>query len=133
VISAGRGIYKVALPETPPGATEVWYRDAEDDFLGVGAGETSEDSTPGRAWFVSVNAAEFARGDPLQGEFFGAIARALGAVNGVIAVRHTDREIWEVKGSPSGLELITAAVGVVDSFAERIRSDLCRRVREQDS
>jgi len=48
VISAGRGIYKVALPETPPGATEVWYRDAEDDFLGVGAGETSEDSTPGR-------------------------------------------------------------------------------------
>jgi hypothetical protein len=47
---------------------------------------------------------------------------ALRAVPGVTSVAELRWETWEVNGNPSGEALCRAAAGVVDEFADRMRT-----------
>ena len=40
---------------------------------------------------------------------------------GVTAVAEEDREVWIVAGNPHGAELVSAAAGVVDALAAKVR------------
>lgn len=79
-------------------------------------------SRPSWPWRVEVSVMEFVRDDPLEGELRRRIDAALRAVPGVTDVTEDDREVWAVKGSPSGDALVSAVAAVVDSLADRTRA-----------
>ena len=75
-------------------------------------------------WSLWVNAAEFIRDEPLEGEFRSGLDAALRAVPNVTDVREEDREVWIITGTATGPELIAAASVVVDSIAPRAIHEL---------
>jgi hypothetical protein len=98
-----------------------WRRVTDDpDVLGVSA--SPDDVNVADGWQVWVNAMEFVREEPLEGELRRRIAGALLSVAGVEMAEELDREVWVVTGAPSGEALVGAVGAVVDDLADRIRS-----------
>lgn len=98
-----------------------WVRVTDDpDVLGVSA--SPDDANVADGWQVWVNAMEFVREEPLEGELRRRIAGALRSVAGVEMAEELDREVWVVTGTPSGEALVHAVGTVVDDLADRIRS-----------
>jgi hypothetical protein len=98
-----------------------WRRVTDDpDVLGVSASRDDVNVVGG--WQVWVNAMEFVRDEPLEGELRRRIAGALRSAAGVDTAEELDREVWVVTGAPSGEALVLAVGAVVDDLADRIRS-----------
>jgi hypothetical protein len=98
-----------------------WRRVTDDpDVFGVSA--SPDDGNVADGWHVWVNAMEFVREEPLEGELRRRIAGALRSVAGVEMAEELDREVWVVTGARSGEALIRAVGAVVDDLADRIRS-----------
>jgi hypothetical protein len=76
---------------------------------------------PTGLWQVTVAAMEFVRGGTTEADLRLAIHSAITEVPGVTAVSEGDREVWDVEGTPSGPELVSATAAVVDRFADQIR------------
>ena len=97
-----------------------WRRVTDDpDVLGVSA--SPDDVNVADGWQIFVNAMEFVRDEPLEGELRRRIADALRSAAGVETVEELDREVWVVTGAPSGEALVQMAGAVVDDLADRIR------------
>ncbi len=110
----------IRLPNDETDGDEGWERATDEPDLRNVEAHKSED---GR-WQVTVWVAEFVREDPLERELREGIASALRAVPGVTAVAEEDREVWDVRGEPSGEALLLAASTVVDALADRARTYL---------
>ena len=68
-----------------------------------------------------MSVAEYLRDEPLDVELEISVDRALRSVPGVSDVHHEDREVWIVRGEPSGEAVVHAVSGALDRFAARIR------------
>lgn len=110
----------IRLPDDETDGDEGWERATDEPDLRNVEAHKSEDG----GWQVTVWVAEFVREDPLERELREGIASALRAVPGVAAVAEEDREVWEVRGEPSGEALLLAAATVVDALADRARTYL---------
>lgn len=100
-------------------ALEEWERpSAEPQITGVYATKVS---LTGWSWQVSFAVLEFVGDDALESELTTAIVDALSAVVGVGEVAREDREVFVVKGTPSGQDLLEAASRVVDRMSDRLR------------
>jgi hypothetical protein len=123
----------IAVRQVTPADHEIaseWVRDVADprdrDVLGVDAIEWRSD----RRWQVTVAVMEFIRDVPLESELRRRIAAALRAVPGVTAVAEDDREVWGVRGTPTGTALVEAVAPIVDELAPRSRAEIERQLRE---
>lgn len=107
--------------------TEEWIREIADpsdrDVHGVDA--TKLRSGDG-LWQVGVSVMEFIRGVPLERTLRTRIPAALRAVPGVVEVHEEDREVWTVRGTPSGSALVDAVSVVVDELAPQARDEMAR-------
>lgn len=100
--------------------SEEWLRETDDPSL-RGVNVTCSTDAGDWPWQVGVYVAEFVREEPLESELREKLDRALRAVSGVEAVAEEDREVWIVRGQPSGEALTAAAAAVVDEMADRLR------------
>lgn len=101
-------------------AGERWSRRTDDvDVLGVEAIRRRDGGD--WPWQVHVSVAEFLREAPLDIEFDISVDRALRSVEGVTDVQQEDREVWIVRGTPSGEAVVHVVSGALDRFAARIR------------
>lgn len=98
---------------------ESWERiTKERDISGVGVSKLSE---TGYSWQVFVNVAEFIRKEPLQSKLFAAVSQALLKVPGVSSVVQEDREVWLVKGNPTGEELVRYCAQVLNDLYPQLK------------
>lgn len=116
------------IRQTAPIDTEIaeaWSREIDDprvrQYHGVEACRTRDDRWP---WNVSVWVMEFVRDPPLEPTLRTRIAAALKGVDGVVEVVEGDRELWLVRGTPSGRALADSVAPIVDEFAPEIKSRL---------
>jgi hypothetical protein len=98
---------------------QEWVRFSEDEFRSVGASKPVD-----YMWQVTLAIAEFLREEPLESEMRREMDRVLRAVPGVTDVTEGDREVWDVSGSPTGEDLVRAAVTVVDAIADRAHEQI---------
>jgi len=115
-----------AVRQVSPSDDEVvesWVREIEDprvrQYHGVGAYRTRDEKWP---WTVGVSVMEFARDPPLEPALRTRIAAALNGVEGVVEVIEGDRELWLVRGTPSGHALADAVAPIVDEFAPEMKA-----------
>jgi hypothetical protein len=100
---------------------EEWERvTTERDVSGVGVSKISE---TGYSWQVFINVAEFIRKEPLQGQLFTAISQALLDVPGVTSAVQEDREVWLVKGSPTGEELVRHCSRALNNMYPQLKAE----------
>jgi hypothetical protein len=96
---------------------EGWLRQTDDQAVrGVDAWKPYDGD-----WRVALWVAEFLREEPLESEMRRSMTSALTRVVGVHEVIEEDRGQWIAVGSPSGVDLVTAAAAVVDCLSERAR------------
>lgn len=104
---------------------EEWTRgdaDLDPETRGVIANRwRDEDDWP---WQVFIAAAEFVRQEPLESELEARLIEGLRRVDGVEDVAREDREVWVVRGHPTGAALVDAAAAVVDELAPRMRQHI---------
>lgn len=109
-------------PSTDGDTIESWSRVIEDlrlgQYHGVEAFKTRHDKWP---WNVSVSVMELVRDPPLEPVLRTRIAAALKGVEGVAEVIEGDRELWLVRGTPSGRSLVIAVASIVDELAPEIK------------
>lgn len=79
-------------------------------------------------WQVTVYVMEFIRDVPLEGTLRTRMPAALRAVPAVVEVSEDDREVWAVRGTPSGSALVDAVARVVDELAPEARDDITRQL-----
>jgi hypothetical protein len=105
---------------------EEWVRDIPlgpaHEALGVDASKHPQSG--GWTWTVFVSAMEFVREEPLESKLRGAIITALRNVDGVLQAESEDREVWIVRGEPSGRALVDAVADVVDAHEFAIRDHI---------
>jgi hypothetical protein len=105
---------------------EEWTRDIADPHVssvqGIDAHKWNAD-TPWR-WRITVSAMELVRGEPLEATLRAEIVAALRGVPGVVQAEEDDREVWIVRGEPTGAALVNAVAAVIDSHAEEIRHEV---------
>ena len=103
--------------------TEEWVRDVpmgpSHDVHGVDA--TKHAQPGGWTWTVSVSAMEFVREEPLESTLRREIIAAMRGVPGVVQAEEEDREVWILRGDPTGHALVEAIAGVIDTHALAIR------------
>ena len=75
-------------------------------------------------WHIGVDVMEFIRDVPLEGQLRTRILAALRAVPGVEEAAEEDREVWMVRGNPSGAALVDAVATVVDDLAAQTRQEI---------
>jgi hypothetical protein len=98
---------------------EEWQRStAEPAIRNVYATKVSQ---TGWSWQVSFGILEFVREDPLRGELLMAITDELTGLDGVDQVAQDDTEVFVVRGSPTGEDLVRAAGRAVDALSGRLR------------
>jgi hypothetical protein len=114
------------IRQTSPSDEEIvesWNREIADprvrQYHGVEAYKTRDEKWP---WNVSVWVMEFARDPPLEPALRTRIAVALKGVEGVVDVVEGDRELWLVRGTPSGRALADAVAPIVDEFAPEMKA-----------
>lgn len=113
------------VPDDEADGDEVWERSLSDDDDALGLVDaTRDDDLDDWNWSVGFAAMEFVRDDPLETTVVAAIESTIRAVPGVVAVAREDREVWIVRGRPSGEALVAAAGTVIDGFAESIRATI---------
>jgi hypothetical protein len=102
---------------------EEWIRDvptgALHDVHGVDAVRRTQPG--GWTWTVCVSAMEFIREDPLESTLRHEIASALRGVGGVVQAEEEDREVWILRGEPTGRALVDAVGAVLDRHERAIR------------
>ena len=64
---------------------------------------------------------EFIREDPLESTLRHEIASALRGVGGVVQAEEEDREVWILRGEPTGRALVDAVGAVLDRHERAIR------------
>jgi hypothetical protein len=75
-----------------------------------------------RQWPLTVSAAEFVRGDPLEARLRTRLDAALRAVPDIEDVAEEDREVWVAEDADvSGEALIRAYPSMVDALADEVR------------
>ena len=72
-------------------------------------------------WQVQVSVADFLREEPLDVELGISVDRAIRSIDGVADVQHEEREVWVVRGAPSGEALVHGVAAAMERFAARIR------------
>ncbi len=98
---------------------EEWIRVTDnEDIFGVSATRFEDEAWP---WNIFVSAAEFVRTEPLESQLHAAIDAALAMVAGVTEVVNEDREVWILKGNPTGEDLVRACSVVLDEMGEAIQ------------
>ncbi len=105
---------------TDHAVVESWLRQTDhSDVLSVEAVRFRD----GRAWpwQVRVSVAEFLREEPLEIELDISVDRALRSVDGISDVQREEREVWVVRGAPSGEAMVQVVSAALDRFAARIR------------
>lgn len=108
---------------------EEWTREIADpherDVHGVDAVKLRDGDGQ---WQVTVYVMEFIRDVPLEGTLRTRIPAALRAVPAVVEVSEDDREVWAVRGTPSGSALVDAVARVVDELAPEARDEITRQL-----
>jgi hypothetical protein len=103
---------------------EEWGRDIPlgpaHDVHGVNANKYAKPAK-GWTWTVFVSAMEFIREEPLESTLRREIAAALLGVPGVLQAEEEDREVWILRGEPTGRAIVDAVAAVVDAHAAEIR------------
>ena len=141
--AAGSAREPAAAPAAPPAANrfparqqkpadeeiaEEWVREIPDphdrELHGVDAVKLRSDGL----WQVSVYVMEFIRDVPLEDTLRARIPAALRAVPGVVDLREEDREVWSVRGTPTGSALVDAVAPVVDELATQSRDEINRQL-----
>lgn len=99
---------------------ESWSHPGDDgDVLGV---EAVRLRGPGEwPWQVQVCVAEFLWQQPLDVELVISVDRVIRSIAGVADVQHEQRDVWVVRGAPSGEELVQGVAAAMERFAARIR------------
>lgn len=104
-----------------------WHREIaqprDRDLHGVDATKWRTGQWP---WHVSVYVMQFIRDVPLEVELRRRIIAALRAVPGVTDVAEEDREVWMIRGEPSGAALVDAVAPIVDELAPKAREEIER-------
>ncbi|HEY5995094.1 MAG TPA: hypothetical protein VIU46_10910 [Gallionellaceae bacterium] len=104
---------------------EEWVRVTDEEQI-RGVVVTHLDSTK-NMWEVTISAAEYIRGEPLETKLHNAITKALRATPGVTKVVHEDREVWIVTGNVIGEDLVRACAGQLDRLADAMKAALAER------
>lgn len=107
---------------------EEWTRDITDPYeRGVRGVDATKLRSGNGEWQVTVWAMEFIRDVALETKLRMRIPAALRAVPGVVEVREDDREVWSVRGTPTGSALVDAVARVVDQLAPEARAEITRQ------
>ncbi len=80
-----------------------------------------------KMWEVTISAAEYVRGEPLETRLHSAITKALRATPRVTKVVHEDREVWIVTGNVTGEELVRACASQLDRLADAMKTALAEQ------
>jgi len=110
------------LPVSDAELLEEWHRQTADPA--IRNAYATKISQTGWSWQVRFPVLEFVREDsPSFGPVLTGIRHELQGVSGVVEVEHEDREVFIVRGTPSGEDLVRAAGRAVDGLSDRLRDD----------
>ena len=103
-------------------ALESWISITdEEDLFGVEANQYEDSEWP---WQIGITVMELIREEPLESALISEITSAVQSVSGVTNACQEDREVWIVKGEPSGKEWVKVCSLVLDRWSDSIREEV---------